>query len=74
MVPCAIFCGLIRKTRKAGVLVQEAQGKPVHTFNANGANDRYKIYVFELLLAINIDHLSIQVSFRFRCSRAIQSS
>ena len=72
MVPCAIFCGLIRKTRKAGALVQGAQGKPVHTFDANGANDRY--YVVELLLAINIDHLSIQVSFRFRCSRAIQSS
>ena len=37
------------------MLVHAAQGKHIHTFNANDDND----YVVELLLAIKIDHLPI---------------
>ena len=37
------------------MLVHGAQGKHIHTFNAN--DDNY--YVVELLLAIKIDHLPI---------------
>ena len=40
------------------MLVHGAQGKHIHTFNANDDNDGI-YYVVELLLAIKIDHLPI---------------
>ena len=39
------------------MLVHGAQGKHIHTFNANDDNEIY--YVVELLLAIKIDYLPI---------------
>ena len=42
------------------MLVQGAQGKHIHAFNANDENNRLIIYyVVELLLPIKIDHFSI---------------
>ena len=40
------------------MLVQGAQGKHIHAFNANDENNRSN-YVVELLLPIKIDHFSI---------------
>ena len=44
------------------MLVQGAQGKHIHAFNANDENNRSNLiiyYVVELLLPIKIDHFSI---------------